>query len=275
MADVDTPLNFDDMAQGILHSYHTQSDALGPSKIVAYLQCPRAYCYQYVDKIPAPSSPAAALGSTFHAIVQKAHAERWTVNDSDAAADALTELWDLVCPETSDPDDPDAAKAFLEARDKWMPWYLHWIEGQVDIAVEERFEIDLCEYTGIDGSILQGTVDRVYRCDGLTVISDVKTGKRTPSAADMANNLQLSLYSWAYRQLAGEEEDAIEICQVRTGQTPRTRRTTDYLDDVLFNVVVPVVFQIATGQFPCNPNTKYGCGYCDYQELCTVGRGVI
>lgn len=266
--DIETPLSFEDIAGTILDSYHTHSDALGPSKINTYLQCPRQYQYKYIERIPAPSSPAAALGSTFHTIVSMARAERWTPDCALQAAEALTELWDIVRPETSDPDDPDTAKSFIAARDQWMPWYLEWSEPQEDIWVEKLFEIEAF------GVQLQGTVDRVYTQDGRTVISDVKTGKRTPSDSDMASDLQLSLYSYAYRQLSGSAEDALEICQVRTQRTPQTHRTDEYLAAVIADVVVPVAVAIEQGIFPCNPATKFGCGYCDYRQGCPVGRGV-
>ena len=268
MHDIETPLSFEDIAGTILDSYHTKSDALGPSKISTYLQCPRQYQYKYIDRIPAPSSPAAALGSTFHAIVSKARAEHWTPDCAGQAAEALTELWDIVRPETSDPDDPNAAAAFLDARDKWLAWYLEWSEPQDDIWVEQFFDL---EVMGIE---LQGTVDRVYTQDGRTVISDVKTGKRTPSDSDLGTDLQLSLYSYAYRLLTESTEDALEICHVRTQKTPQTHRTDKYLEAVIADVVVPVAVAIEQGIFPCNPATKFGCGYCDYQQGCPVGRGV-
>ncbi len=266
--DIETPLTFEDIAGTILDSYHTHSDALGPSKVSTYLQCPRQYQYKYIERIPAPSSPAAALGSTFHAIVSKARQEGWKPADAQAAAAALTELWGIVRPETSDPDDPDTAKAFVAARDEWMPWFLMWAEPQEDIWIEQFFELEVL------GVQLQGTVDRVYRQEQKTVISDVKTGKRTPSDSDLGTDLQLSLYSFAYRQLSGTAEDALEICQVRTQKTPQTHRTDEYLAAVIADVVVPVASAIEQGVFPCNPATKFGCGYCDYQQTCPVGRGV-
>ena len=271
---IETPLSFDDMAQGILHSYHTQSDALGPSKIATYLRCPRQYQYQYIERIPAPSSPAAALGSTFHAIVKQARDLHWTPDCAPQAADALTELWEIVRPETSDPKCPKTAKAFREARDTWLPRYLEWSENHIDIAVEEFFDFEVAT----DGPALrlQGTVDRVYRADGLTVISDVKTGQNLDGDPD--SHLQLSLYSYAYRQLSGAAEDAVEFYMARKEKLEdrviRSRRTQEYLEHVIRDVVTPVAYAIDAGLFPCNPANKFGCGYCDYQQTCPVGRGV-
>jgi RecB family exonuclease len=61
------------------------------------------------------------------------------------------------------------------------------------LAVERRFEIDVGPHR------LTGFIDRVDRSDdgnGIRVV-DYKTGKREPSAADVADDLQLAVYHLA------------------------------------------------------------------------------
>jgi len=110
--------------------------------------------------------------------------------------------------------------------------------------------------------------------DGEAVIADVKTGKRSPSAQDLATNLQLSIYSWAYRQMSrGQHEDCMEIVQVRAKKGLRAERTDAYLAHVIEDVVKPTAAAITAGHFPTNPGTLFGCNYCDYQALCAIGQG--
>lgn len=256
-------------AKGITAPYQMQSTALGPSKINTYLNCPRSYQFQYLERRDAPSSPAATLGSTVHSAIEMIHREHLTSKDMDEAAEFLMSLWGEVRDSTTDPDDADVAASLELARDEWLPWYLKFIEPQVDIVVEDRWNLE------IDGVRLQGTVDRVYREDGgATVISDVKTGKRAPSAQDLNTDLQLSLYTWAVRQQGiHEEHDPVEIVMLRKATTVRTTRTDEYLQHVLDDVVIPAARGIEAGNFPCNPGRKFGCAYCNYQRFCPVGQG--
>lgn len=248
----------------------TEALVLSPSRINCYLKCPRSYYYQYIERVQMPASPAMAVGSAVHEAIQKVHAAKWSLANKDEAAAALDELWQEQLQRTADPENPDAAKDIAAARDVWLPWYLQWIEPHVDIAVEEEFTLPI---PGTDLA-MRGFIDRVYRADGETIISDVKTGKRAPSAGDLATDLQLSMYSWAYREMVpGNCENALEIVQIRSKTVLRTTRTDEYLQHVVDDVIVPTAQAIQAGFFPANPGTKYGCSYCQYQGVCPVGQG--
>jgi putative RecB family exonuclease len=259
--------NLEELAEGVLHTYHQSSDVLGPSKISTYLRCPKAFQYQYVERQFAPSSVAAAVGSTVHQVCAQSHHRNWTREDADRAADMLHDLWQLVSPHTADPTSPTAAADIIEAQNVWLPWYLTWTAGQTTIAVEEPWRLTI---PGTDVE-LRGTVDRFYRQDGNVVLSDLKTGKRAPRAADLANDLQLTLYAWAGRQM-GLREDRLEIVQIRDQALLQTTRTDAYIQGVIETTVLPVHRAIQAGLFPANPRSQYGCGYCDYTAVCPVGR---
>jgi len=203
-----------------------------------------------------------------HSVVKHIHLAKWGPEHADAAAELLLELWRDVRECTSDPANPDTAESAQKAALDWLPWYLNWQQRQVTVAIEERWELTV-PHTFLT---LTGTIDRVYRAEGKSVLSDVKTGKRTPPAADLATDLQLSLYTWACNEL-GLSPDVIELVMMRMKSTVATTRSAEYLDAVIYDTVIPAAAGIAAGIFPANPSSKYGCGYCDYQSLCPVGRG--
>lgn len=260
--------DLDEMAEGVLHTYHQDSPYLGPSKLRTYLQCPRKFEYQYVERLSRPSAPAATVGSVVHKVVQHAHRAHWSLADADEAAEMLSDLWLVVKGETDDPHSYEAAAAIKDAQDVWLPWYLQWIAGQTDIAVEEQWTLAV---PGTDLT-LRGTIDRVYIAGGVVTISDVKTGKRTPSGLSLANDLQLTLYSWAGREL-GLREDVLEIVAMRAQGVQMTTRTDAYIAAVMEQTVLPAHEQIKAGRFPANPDSQFGCGYCAYRDRCVVGRG--
>lgn len=259
-------------AGSILDTYHTKTDVLGASKIATYLKCPKAFELQYVQRVPHRSSPAAAAGTTIHHVISEGHKLGWGPKDADKAAQALLDKWAEVAPLTSDPANPDSAALIQQAADSLIPWYLGWSETQTNIAVEEQWECELAP-----GITMRGTLDRAYRADGQVVISDIKTGKRAPSAGDLATDLQLTIYSAAFRRLASIDEDALEIVHLRKREDGllRTHRTSEYIQAVMEYTVMPTARAIAAGHFPANPSSKFGCGYCDVSSSCPVGQGCI
>lgn len=244
--------------------------ALGASKVSTYLRCPRAYKYQYVDRLPRASSPAAALGTTIHSVIEHIHRSNWGPAQAEDVAGLLLEAWSEVRPLTADPDDPDAAKSAVEAANVWLPRYLQWREGQIDVAVEERWELPV-PFTNIT---MRGTIDRIYRADGQNVLSDVKSGKRAPSATDLRTDLQLSVYAWAAREL-GLKLGRCELVMIRKGDVLEVPRDDEQIEAAMYEIVAPAAAAIATGHFPCNPSSQYGCSYCDYTATCPVGKAAV
>lgn len=257
--------------QQIESPYQAETTILGPSKIISYLNCPRAYKLQYIDRVHAARGAEAVLGTAIHAVIAYSHEAGWGPADRRTAADMLVDIWESVdAAGMVRADDPAVELAYRSARDTWLPWYLHWSDGQQTVAVEERWELEW------DGVPLRGTIDRVY-VDGAPVVSDIKSGKRAPTAVQMTTHLQLSIYDWAFRCIAGDQPHALEIVHLRGQETYRTSRSAEYIEHVMRDVVGPVARQIEhatlTGDWPCNPGTLWGCSYCVYQHACPVGQG--
>jgi hypothetical protein len=259
--------------------YQVASDILGPSKIQTYLYCPLSFRLRYIDRVPTLPRAEPALGTAIHGVIAYAHTQRWSERQADEAAEMLEEIWDGI--EPTGKDEPDVTIAYRQARDVWIPAYLQWSCGQETVCIEERWRCDVDD----DGQEipLQGTIDRVYRdSDGRLVVSDVKSGARAPSKADVATHLQLSLYAWAFQQATGSNgNEVLELVHLRGFGSKaeeklfsfRTRRSPEYLDAVIDHVVIPVHRQIAAGQFPANPGGLYGCNHCDVQHACPIGQG--
>lgn len=252
-------------------TYHTKSPHLGASKVACYLRCAMMYYLTYVARIPAPKSAYAAVGTCIHKVVQMAHEGRWKPSHARKAADVLADLWEQVRDTVDDPTNPEIASRLQDAAKVWLPWYLAFVQRQQTIVTEEHWVLD-CQ-----GVMLEGTIDRIYRQDGQTVLSDVKSGKRKPSLADLSRDAQLSIYTWAVREM-GLREDRAELVWLNTQEQLVTTRTDEYIAATMEQVVLPVAAQIAAAgddplRYPANPDSKYGCGFCAYSDSCAVGRG--
>lgn len=253
----------------------TNANKLGWSKIETWLQCGRRYYYQYIAREDREPNISGTFGSVVHETIAAGHRMHWGVGQAGVAGEFLLNLWEQVAPE-SHPRRPEYDRLAQTAVDDWVPWYLSWSSKSITVATEERWSVDL-EIAGRTVE-MQGTWDRLYLTpEGGTVVSDVKTGG---NIAPLDSSGQLSLYSWAYRATTGEQESALELLKLRakgTSDDPRplrTTRTDEYLADFIANTVLPVVQAITQGIFPCNPDGKYGCGFCGYQHLCPVGGDI-
>lgn len=252
--------------------YQQATPYLGTSKLTTYLYCPRQFYYQYILKVQCAANPAATLGTCVHSIIQHAHRMNWTTANADEAKALLLETWAETKQYTTDPADPQTNLAVQAAGDEWLPWYLWWTRTQIDVAVEERWEFPV----GDSGVTLTGTIDRIYREAGRLLLSDVKSGRRALSPADLANDLQLSIYAWAAGQM-DLSLDGLEHVVVRKQKTLSTIRTPEYISAVIEQTVLPTAKAIEvaaeTDTWTCNTASKWGCGFCRFQFVCEVGSG--
>ena len=260
--------------QSIRDPYQVRSSALGPSKIITYLQCPLQYKLRYLDRVTCPVRAEAALGSAIHSVIKFGHQWQWQADRADSSAEMLEAIFEGVEPEGRD--EPTVLVSYRQARDVWLPWYWWWQGSQKTVLVEEKWAaaVDPEDCAGLEAPVeLEGTIDRVYLEGERFVVSDVKSGARAPGASSLANHLQLSLYAWAFDRACVREDSALELVHLRGQTTCRTRRTPEYLQAVIRDTVVPVARAIQAGIFPAHPGSLYGCQYCVCRAHCVVGAG--
>jgi hypothetical protein len=94
------------------------------------------------------------------------------------------------------------------------------------LAVEQRFKAPLIDpQTGEDlGIDLLGIVDLVQDGRRGPVIIDFKTAARSSAKVDILHELQLSCYSYLFRQATKTKEQAIEIRSLIKTKTPKWKR---------------------------------------------------
>ena len=232
---------------------------LSQSKIGAWLHCPRSYKYQYVDGLEYATTPAMHLGTMVHQACAAVHEA-----DLDDASDVLDELW-ARAPEDVRTDEK-IAKNFLKAKDIWMPWYISEAQGQKTVDTEAYLKQPVN-----DNLEISGFLDRVYLDDGACVIADAKTGRNKPRYVE--NDLQLSIYAWLWQQNSGVLPARVEVWHLPSQTIVPAVRTEESLEAVIAEVVLPVANAISIGLFPPNSGHPFGCDFCSFRDICTVGRG--
>jgi hypothetical protein len=130
--------------------------------------------------------------------------------------------------------------------------------------MEFRFQID------VEGVRLSGVIDRMDRIPGGGYeIVDYKTNRRLPPQHRIDQDLQLSIYYLAAREVWGIEPERLTLYYLLPGQRMTTVRTHADADE-LRRRIVTVAERIEAGKF--EPRQNPLCDWCDFQQLCPLFR---
>ena len=245
------------------------------SKVHDYLRCGAYYYFRHVAEVPEPGSIALALGHAVHKGIEVAYTG--TLPDGRPAEPRRAMLDDLEANlpgtptegATTGEDGAAAEDAGLEALSEEAATLLGLYRAKVaaNVAVraaEQRTEVDIA---GVAFTV----VADVITADGF--VRDTKVSRRRPSEADIAEDLQATAESLAYRQLYGEPESGIVfdyLLRHKGGpvHVPMPTERTERDHARLIRIVAGVAEGVAREAFYPNPDTKYGCRSCPFLEVC-------
>jgi DNA helicase II / ATP-dependent DNA helicase PcrA len=165
---------------------------LSVSDLVDVARDPQAYAARLSRPMPAPPTPAARRGTTFHAWLEQRSGGRALLGPEDlpGAGDEAVAV--------ADDELRELQEAFLASS---------WATRE-PVAVEVGFEltIDLAD----EPVLVRGRIDAVYRRDdgGYDVI-DYKTGSRPAAAMAGGSAIQLACYRAAWADIAGVEPEEV------------------------------------------------------------------
>jgi superfamily I DNA/RNA helicase/RecB family exonuclease len=175
---------------------------VSPSRLETFEKSPLAW---FVDTMAAsPSGLAAGIGTVVHAVMEEAS----TSEDRDLSVERLWQgverRWGELAFESPWLEEKERRRT--RTLTAGLSEYLRDFEraGGTLLGSEGAFELR------IGRALVRGTIDRVERTpDGTVVIVDLKTGNRTPSAAEAAEHAQLGAYQLALEHGVIEEAERL------------------------------------------------------------------
>jgi putative RecB family exonuclease len=239
-----------------------QNLRLSYSSINAYETCPAKYRFQYEDRVPTTPSAALSFGDSLHRALHRFHDRPVPVAPS--LGDLLSWLDDLWVSDGFS--DPAEERLYRDHGREVLTRYHreNADEYRIPAALEFRFRVE------VEGVTLSGVIDRMDRLPGGGYeIIDYKTNRRLPPRARVEQDLQLSLYHLAAREVWGIEPERLTLYFLLPGERMSTGRTPSQIDD-LRRRVATVAERIDAGRF--EPRENPLCDWCDYQHLCPVFR---
>jgi putative RecB family exonuclease len=235
---------------------------LSYSSISTYENCPAKYRFQYESKLPTKPSPALSFGDSLHQTLHRFHNRPVPVAPGLAE---LNEMLESVWVPEGYADASEEATYLAHAFQVLEQYHAENAPNYViPAALEHRFQIE------IEGVTVSGVIDRMDRIPGGGYeIIDYKTNRKLPPLSRINDDLQLSIYYLAAKEVWGIEPERLTLYFLLPGQRLTTTRTEADTDQ-LRRRIATVAERIEAERF--EPNENPLCGWCDFQQVCPVFR---
>ena len=235
---------------------------LSYSSINTYETCPAKFRFQYEDRVPQAPSPALSFGDSLHQALHLFH------NRPVPVAPSLEELQEMLeATWVSEGFSGESEERTYRDHGRQVLAQYHRenaADYRIPVALEFRFQVQ------VEGVTLSGIIDRMDRLPGGGYeIVDYKTNRRLPPQSRIDQDLQLSIYHLAAREVWGIEPERLTLYYLLPGQRMSTTRLPADVDELRRRIGV-VAERIEAGMFEARQNPL--CDWCDYQALCPLFR---
>lgn len=245
-----------------------------PSRLMAWLDCPRRYRMQYLDRPrPAvrPQRAHTSVGIATHNVLR----DFWDLPHASRTPAGVAELV-----RTSWIDvgfrDPEQSAAWRRTVREGVTDYLRGIDRhQQPLGIERSVSVRS------DTIAVTGRVDRLDERAGELVVVDYKTGRREPTETDARTSLPLALYAAGAARTLRRPCLRVELHHIPTGRVVAHEHTPGSLHGKLGEAesiardlrAVDAEFRsrgAIDAPFPPRPSAM--CRWCDYRAHCPSGQ---
>jgi DNA helicase II / ATP-dependent DNA helicase PcrA len=239
---------------------------LSASAIGAYEHCPMKYMFQRLWSVRAGPHAEATFGSVIHTVIQEFVRE--LRQRRNVPLDELITIYNREWSSAGFPDAYQENSYREEGREKLEAFYGAYTAAPRDVVYQEKtFELPLEHEIVVTGRIDQ--VNRIGKKE--YEIVDYKTG-RPKDAKKAAEDLQLSVYALAAREVLEIEPTRLVFYNLMTNETVATTRDTKVLAATKQRIA-EVADRIRAGDFSPAPN--WSCANCDYKPLCPAHEQLV
>jgi RecB family exonuclease len=250
-----------------------------PSRLTAYLDCPRRYRFAYLDRPTPPKGPPWGHNSV-GASVHNALARWWRLPRGRRTPEAGGALVDTSWLSDGFRDAAQLRQARARSRAQ-VERYLSDVDpGDEPVGVERTVSVRTPR------AHLWGRADRIDARGSGAVIVDYKTGRSVPTVEDARDSLALAVYAAAAARLLRRRCTRVELHHLPSDSVVAWDHTQESLDDHLRRAdamaadLAQVDDRLADAQsraeadelFPARVGSR--CGWCDYRSVCRPGQAV-
>lgn len=239
---------------------------LSPSAIESYDRCPMQYLFQRGWGLRGGPHAQATFGVVMHKTIKDFVA---LVSEGGKVPFAeVLAIYDREWSSAGFPDEYQEEEYRKAGREQLEAFYRSYVAAPADVIFQEKtFELPL-----ENDVLLTGRMDQVNRLDDNEVeIVDYKTG-RPRDAKKAAEDLQLSVYALAARDVLELEPQRLVFYNLMTNEAVATTRDAKSLAETK-QKIAEVADSIRAGEFSARPG--FACRFCDYQPICPAHEQFI
>lgn len=245
-----------------------------PTRLATWLDCPRRYRFNYLDR-PAPPKGPPWAHNTFGVAIHNALAQWWRLpleqRTADRAGSLVRDYW-----ATAGFRDADHADLWRHRATEMVQRYAARLDPAVEpVGVERTVGVIHA------GVALSGRVDRIDRRGDDLVIVDYKTGRHVLTTDDARSSLALAVYAAAAARVLRRRCRRVELHHLPSGEVvvwehddQAIARHLDRADDIAAEcAAADAAFKAGTAgddTFPPRPSAL--CGWCDFSAICPEGQ---
>ena len=245
-----------------------------PSRLLAWLDCPRRYRMQYLDR-PRPQARSQRAHTSVGIATHNALRDFW---DLPAARRTPAGVAELVRSSWIDVGfrDPEQSAAWrLRVRDAVTEYLRVSDRDHQPVGIERSVSLKTDEVA------ITGRIDRLDDRQGELVVVDYKTGRQVPTDDDARTSLPLALYAVAASRMFRRPCHRVELHHVPSG----TIASHEHTDESLARKVAEAEsiasdLRRADAEFKevgvestrFAPRTSAICSWCDFRAHCPEGQ---
>ncbi|MFD6434255.1 ATP-dependent helicase [Streptomyces venezuelae] len=240
-------------------------------------------------KADAPATAAQGFGNVVHVLADEVASGR-TPADLAVLMERLDSVWDALAFDApwKSAQEKENARVALE---RFLQWHVMDRASRTPVASEHGFDVTL--EAGSYEVRVRGSMDRVEQdAEGRAYVVDFKTGKQSPSAAEVARHPQLAVYQLAVREGAADdlfegvrpEPGGAELVQLRQGAAkknggealPKVQAQEALSGEWIGDLLATAAGKVLDERFA--PTAGQHCTHCAFRASCSArpeGRQVV
>lgn len=240
-------------------------------------------------KADAPATAAQGFGNVVHVLADEVASGR-TPADLAVLMERLDSVWDALAFDApwKSAQEKEHARVALE---RFLQWHVMDRSARTPVSSEHDFDVTL--EAGPYEVRVRGSMDRVEQdAQGRAYVVDFKTGKQTPTAAEVARHPQLAVYQLALREGAVDdafegvrpEAGGAELVQLRQGAAkkdggetlPKVQAQEPLAGEWVGDLLATAAGKVLDERF--SPTTGQHCTHCAFRASCSArpeGRQVV
>jgi putative RecB family exonuclease len=248
--------------------------SLSPSSIAAFKECPLAFRFSYVERLPEPPSPWASKGTLVHKALELLMLRAPVDRTREAALADLAAAWELL---QTDPEFADlelTPESWAEFHTSAQELVLRYFELE-DPTQVNPIGLELKLEARIGDLRVRGIIDRLDRdADGELVVTDYKTGSVPTERYEGKSLAGVHIYAMLCEQMLGRRPARVQLYYLSRPEaiiavpTEQTVRGVTMRTNALWSAIAG-----AASRDDFRPRPGRLCDFCTFKPYCPAHGG--